>query len=189
MDLPVIHYPYLILSVFLFVMAMVGYAIFANHRKPMFVSGMLSLPCCATTVFFVPEYWNPKRLFNPLLGLEDILFSFSTGIIAWIFVAARFRDASVDIDIQPVLKRCLKMIVLGSTVAWLTLQLPLMVMNQAFIGIFIVGCFLCLRQSRMVGTALLSGVFFAVFYSLVLLLFFNYFQRLRCNGIMPIFRE
>lgn len=52
-------------------------------RQVTLAAGLLSIPGSFLTVLFVPEYWQPIRLFGWLLGIEDVLFSFATGILVW----------------------------------------------------------------------------------------------------------
>ncbi len=49
----------------------------------MLISGAMSSPFAVASLFFVPEYWDPARLFDAIIGIEDIIFSFSNGGIVW----------------------------------------------------------------------------------------------------------
>jgi len=70
-------YPYLVASLVLLMISMTGYWVFPKRRRALLLSGLLSIPCSLTTFYFVPEYWQPVRLFDFPLGVEDIFFSFS----------------------------------------------------------------------------------------------------------------
>lgn len=47
------------------------------------ISGALSIPGSFLTIVFIPQYWEPVRVFDWVLGIEDILFSFATGTLVW----------------------------------------------------------------------------------------------------------
>ncbi len=84
-------YPYLLLCLFLVALFIAGLIAFPVHRRLMIISGLLSIPFCFYEFAFIPEYWTPSMVGGGKLGLEDMLFSFSTGGIAWIFAAGGIR--------------------------------------------------------------------------------------------------
>jgi len=77
-------YPYLALSLALFIIFVAGLVVFQGQRRLMLLSGLLSAPYALASVGFVPEYWNPVRVANFLTGPEDIIFSFANGGIVWL---------------------------------------------------------------------------------------------------------
>ena len=94
-------YPYLLMSLSLFSLCVVFMAVFREYRKPMIISGFLSVPCALYAVAFVPEYWHPNQVFRLFVGPEDILFSFATGALVWLMVAYSARGSWLQIDIRP----------------------------------------------------------------------------------------
>ncbi|MDZ7697880.1 MAG: hypothetical protein U5R49_13465 [Deltaproteobacteria bacterium] len=123
----------------LLTVAMTGLGFMKAHRKPLLLSGLLSAPCSLTTFYFVPEYWRPVRLFDLPIGIEDTLFSFSTGIIAWFLVGIFYNGSTLETGLKPVLKRYCVLGGIGIMVLLVHRQLPVKVMTQAMIGIFVVG--------------------------------------------------
>lgn len=77
-------YPYLVFSSVLFIIFLAFLLIYKKQWQPMLVSGLLSAPFAYTSVFFVPEYWDPTRIAVFVAGPEDIIFSFANGGIVWL---------------------------------------------------------------------------------------------------------
>jgi hypothetical protein len=170
-------YPYLVTSLVLLTIAMTGYCVLRTRRRTLFVSGLLSMPCSLTTFYFVPEYWQPVRLFDFLLGIEDIFFSFSTGMLVWFLMEVRPGDAVSETGWSRVLPRYFKVLSLGLATILLMQQIPIMVMNQALVGIIIIGLILSWNRWRALPSALLTGVAFSSFYTLLLAFMFANFPK------------
>jgi len=168
-------YPYLVTSLVLLTIAMTGYCVFRTHHRALFMSGLLSIPCSLTTFYFVPEYWQPVRLFDFPLGIEDIFFSFSTGMMAWFVMEVRPGDVVSETGWSRVLPRYFKVLALGIAMILFMQQIPIMVMNQALVGITIIGVILSWNRWRALPAALLTGVAFSSFYTLLLALMFANF--------------
>ncbi len=118
---------------------MTGYWVFPKRRRALLLSGLLSMPSSLTTFYFVPEYWQPVRLFDFPLGIEDIFFSFSTGMMVWFLMEVRYGNAISETGWSRVLPRYFKVLALGIAMIFFMRQIPIMVMNQALIGIIITG--------------------------------------------------
>ena len=170
-------YPYLVTSLVLLTIAMTGYCVFRKHRRALFMSGLFSMPCSLTTFYFVPEYWQPVRLFDFLLGIEDIFFSFSSGMLAWFLMVVRPGEVVSETGWSKVLPRYFKVLVLGIATTLLMQQIPIMVMNQALVGIIIIGLILSWNRWRALPSALLTGVVFSLFYTLLLAFMFANFPE------------
>ena len=54
-----------------------------GQRRPIFASALLSAPWGFSSVLFVPEYWNPRRVVSFGAGPEDLIFSFAGGGLVW----------------------------------------------------------------------------------------------------------
>ena len=74
-------YPYLLSSMALFCVAGGLLALSPRCRNRALLSGLMSMPTSLMSFVFVPEYWQPTRLFGSELGVEDLLFSFATGVV------------------------------------------------------------------------------------------------------------
>lgn len=168
-------YPYLVISLALLTISMTGYWVFPKRRRALLLSGLLSIPFSLTTFYFVPEYWQPVRLFDFPLGIEDIFFSFSTGMMAWLLMEIRHGNAISETGWSKVLTRYLKVLSLGIAMIFLMRQIPIMVMNQALIGIIIIGVILSWNRWRALPAALLTGAVFSLFYTLFLAVSFVIF--------------
>ena len=78
-------YPYLMLSLTMFGIFMIGLGVCPRQFRPtMILSGALAAPFALTSALVVPEYWNPARVAVFLAGPEDIVFTFASASIAWL---------------------------------------------------------------------------------------------------------
>lgn len=136
-----------------------------KQRKTIIVSGLLSIPCSLTTFLFVPEYWDPVRLLNAPLGIEDILFSFSTGMMAWTIGSLFIRKPLAPTMGMPLMIRYAKVAGMGMAVIALLQLTAIMVMTQALVGIVCIGAFLSWHRFRLLPAALATGTVFAFFYT------------------------
>lgn len=99
-------FPYFFFSLILFVVALICLATCTRYRKPIILCGLLAAPAGFLEIFFVPNYWNPVRLFDFFVGVEDFIFSFSVGIIACTLAFSPYwRRFSWDIHPSTILKR------------------------------------------------------------------------------------
>jgi hypothetical protein len=155
-----------------------GYYIFSTERKKILLSAFLSVPAAFTAVLFVPEYWEPIRIIPISVGIEDIIFSFSTGGIVWIIVSLSVgRNFSYNMALSTVIKRYLILVVLGvSLINILNRSTKWGVMAEALIGIIIVGLILLVRfrlKSWRIAAAgsLLFTLYYAITTGFILKLF------------------
>lgn len=97
--------------------------VFPLQRKLATISSFPSMPLACASVLFVPEYWQPIRLLDGMTGIEDLIFSFATGGLAW--VASMWllpRRIIVNLIWHRHLTRYLYTVGIG-VVLWLTLWL------------------------------------------------------------------
>jgi hypothetical protein len=158
-------YPYFLTSLGLLVISMAGFLILPMQRKSILVSGILSIPCSLTTFIYVPEYWNPVRLFSFSLGVEDILFSFSTGMIAWTISLHFYQGGSDHIHWPAIVFRYLTVLGLGIAMIIVMHITDMMVMTQAFVGISITGGILSYHRLYLLPAAFWTGIVFGFFYT------------------------
>jgi len=93
-------YPYLFTNILLFPILLVCYVSYPKKRRFMMVlSGFLCVPSAFLNIIFVPEYWEPTRLFVFLIGPEDIIFSFIAGGITW-FLATWWIKNTITLDLR-----------------------------------------------------------------------------------------
>ncbi|MBN2371624.1 MAG: hypothetical protein JXO72_14170 [Vicinamibacteria bacterium] len=90
-------------------LALLSLLVFAGHRNTSVISGALSLPCGLYAIFFVPEYWDPVRVFRWFIdvGPEDFLFSFANGCLVWLLCVMPLgkRRPRFEISAHPLLLR------------------------------------------------------------------------------------
>lgn len=156
-------------SVGLFLVALLGLSLFPGHRKLMLIAGILAVPLGALEVFFIPEYWQPRRVTTLLFGPEDALFSFATGLLACL-LAYRFLGVRLRWRIDPVqlLGRyaLLAGVFLGILVVlrWLDLRM----MTAALVSMLCAGALLLAARKDLRRVPLFGGLGFATLYFLLL---------------------
>lgn len=78
------QYPYLDMDLMLLAVLLVALAVAPAERRRILTSGLLSLPFGLWSAAHVPDYWSPKFLARfRLAGLEDLLYAFLAGALAW----------------------------------------------------------------------------------------------------------
>jgi hypothetical protein len=166
-----VQYPYLAGSLCLLGLFAAGFLIFKDQRKPMLLSGALSAPFAFASVMFVPDYWNPVRIVEFGAGIEDLVFSFSTGGIAWLLAVWPFRSkVAVHLDPRRIARGYVTVCLAGTATTALSWRLGLSPMGATLVGVFSVGLALLLVRterlpiflSGMVGFAVLYGIWIAV---------------------------
>jgi hypothetical protein len=163
-------HPYLVWSLVLLGFCVAGFLIFSRERKKIFVSAILSMPAACTAVLFVPAYWKPIRITPLSVGIEDLIFSFATGGIVWIFVSfTACRNFTCDIALTNVIKRYLILVALGMTLLLILYRSTNWgVMFEAMIGISVAGFILLLRQRfRSWRIAAAGSILFTLYYFFV----------------------
>lgn len=70
----------------------VGIVVHFKHRKSILFASILAMPQSLYGLLVVPVYWQPERILIFGIGLEDALFSFLTGGLAWIVVLTFLKD-------------------------------------------------------------------------------------------------
>lgn len=173
------EYPYLMTSLGLLGISVVGFFILPGQSKSILVSGLLSAPCSLATFLYVPEYWDPVRLFGFSLGIEDVLFSFSTGMIAWTISLLFIGDGAGRIHWPAVVFRYLKVLGLGILMIFVMQKTEMMVMTQALVGISTIGAILSYRRLHFLPAAFWTGIVFCFFYTVVAAFVFMIFPGLQ----------
>jgi hypothetical protein len=162
-------YPYLGLSLFLFFIALILMIAFPKRRRLMLFSGLFSLPFSLFSVAFVPEYWNPVRWGGSIVGIEDILFSFSTGCIVWLFACLISRQHfGFNADFKNIMKRYLLVVNGGIFCGILLWVSGMLVMTATIILISAVGLVLWYCYKKWWFFLLSGALGFTLFYVLVM---------------------
>ena len=159
-----------------------------KQRKPMIISGLLSIPFSLSSFVFDPEYWHPLRVIDFPFSPEDILFSFTTGGLAWFLAVSLVRaDIILNIRVRIILKRYMLTILHGSIVYAVFRLAGIGVMSAALIGIAsILVHTLWLRRDlwSIPGVGMISfTVVYAVFIKVGLLAFPAFHQQWNVSTI------
>ena len=94
-------YPYLMLSLTMLGVFLGALALTLRRLRSMaLLSGMLAAPFALTSPLFVPSYWSPARVAGTLTGIEDVVFSFAAGGLAWLASVWLFRHR-VEFQLRP----------------------------------------------------------------------------------------
>jgi hypothetical protein len=65
--------------------------IYRSQRRAILISGLLAAPQALFALYLVPKYWDPVLVFDLPVGIEDILFMFLCGGMAWVEASWPFR--------------------------------------------------------------------------------------------------
>lgn len=143
----------------------------SREREKILISAILSMPAACTAVLFVPEYWKPIRITQYSVGIEDIIFSFATGGIVWIFVSFSVgRNFSYNMALSTLIKRYLALVALGVFFIYiLNRSTKWGVMAEALVGIIIIGLILLMRfRFKSWRIALAGSLLFTLYYSIIM---------------------
>lgn len=86
------QYTYLVWSLLLFGVFLLLFVATPKKRQAMLVASIYSTPYAVASLMFVPEYWTPVRLGNLVIGVEDLVFSFANGGVAWWLATKSCQD-------------------------------------------------------------------------------------------------
>lgn len=93
------QYTYLLWSLLLLGVFILLFLATPEKREAMLVASVYSTPYAIASLMFVPEYWAPVRLGNPVIGVEDLVFSFANGGVAW-WIATRTTQERVRVEFR-----------------------------------------------------------------------------------------
>jgi len=165
----VTQHPYLWTSLFLAALCLIGLRLARRQRKPALLSAVFGIPGAAYSLVFVPTYWNPVRIADWPIGVEDVLFSFANGGLVWLMVAARNPGVRLSIDAVTVTKRLVALSVVFALLLLASVRAGVPVMHAGlFSAAIILGAVLWLRP-RYWQLGARGMVAFGIFYGLVLL--------------------
>lgn len=159
-------YPYLISTLFLLFILMVLIIFNRGQRHPIFLSAVLSVPTASASIYFVPEYWNPVRLLNSAIGIEDIIFAFSTGGILWVLGVWPFRNRiSVRLHIGPILSRFILCTLIAVLTVSILIAIGIGVMTATLLSLVTVGIVLIRFRPDLWLISLTGSICFTLFYA------------------------
>lgn len=169
-------YPYLLLSSLLLIICLLGLWLSKpGYRKLLLFSGLISIPTSFSSILFVPDYWDPARIIDITIGPEDLIFSFSTGIIIWFFIT-KMTPGHIDyhINTRQILGRFLKVILAGCLTCFSLLLLQIGIMLPILIAIIVVGVWIAQKNSKWLRVSAAGFFSFTLFYTLLLRVNFHF---------------
>jgi hypothetical protein len=102
----------------------------------MMISGLMSAPWAFASIVFVPDYWDPVRIATFLTGPEDLIFSFSNGVIVWAIAAVPLRgEISIRMDFRRMMKRAVLLSFLSFVITMSLWFLGLKIMGAVFVSL------------------------------------------------------
>jgi len=79
-----------------------GYIVFPSQRRSMLAASLGATPQAVYAFLLVPFNWNPKYIIRAPIGIEDFIFCFLAGGLAWIASAWMVRKR-ILFNIRPAL--------------------------------------------------------------------------------------
>lgn len=163
-------YPYMALSLFL--LAVFGFAFLVcplHCRKSLLLSALISAPYGFASVFFVPEYWNPVRVFEISAGPEDVIFSFANGGIVWMIAIWALRDrVRMELRAKRIIVHTLGYLSFGYSCFILFRLMGLGAMISATYSIYALGAVVLAIRRDLWPLALVGSVSFGLLYFTVI---------------------
>jgi Lycopene cyclase len=172
-------YNYLLMVLVLVVFYLGGLVVCPRKQRfPMMLSAFFSTPFSLASLAFVPEYWNPVRIFEFPIGPEDLMFSLTTGGIAWLLSICWIHQ-KIHIKLQPstILKRGILGLLYGSTICTVLWYVGVGVMSSVLISSIAVILLVLYLQYDLWPIQLLGIACFTVFYIVFIKLWLTVFPE------------
>ncbi len=159
-------YNYLACTLLLLLLFSIGLTISPQQlRKTAIWSAILSVPTSVTSILFVPDYWDPRRIIGQVIGMEDMIFSFTTGGIAWLTAVWSLRHRINWIfHGKKISIRFAKLVLGGSIVNLVFLFLGVGIMNSVVIAIMAVGAWVLFKRKDYWIIGVNGVISFSAFY-------------------------
>lgn len=189
-------YSYLILSLFLLIFAFLALALCPRSlRSAVLLSGLFSIPSVLASLDLVPAYWDPVRVAEFWIGPEDAIFSFSTGIIAFVVALWPIRKRiQVVFQTKPILIRLVLCYLCGFLLTKFFLRVfHIEPMQAALLTIIAIGFGLAILRKELIILSVYGVVSFTLFYTLYVKVgflmfpeFINQWNLTVLSGISPL---
>lgn len=161
------QYGYLASALMLLGVFLAGIIACPRQRAGMLLSACLGTPTALFAFFFVPDYWKPVLVVPLPVGLEDVIFCFSTGGIVWLLAVWPQRERpQLRLRTRLVLMRLLAC-ALPSMLFYFALWCGgLSVMTSAVLTMVMLAIVLLWLRPRFLAIALMGTMGFSFFYIL-----------------------
>jgi hypothetical protein len=145
----------------------------------MMISALMSAPWAFASIVFVPNYWNPVRIASFLAGPEDLIFSFSNGIVVWAIAVVPLRgEISIRMNFRRMIKRSVLLSLLSFFITmslwFLGLKIMMAVSVSLSTTIALLFFWLC-RNFRIM--CIYGAIGFTLFYGILTSLSFLFFPH------------
>lgn len=162
-------YLYLGLSLCLFILGLMFFLFFPKQRRTILVSAALASPYAFLSLLFVPEYWEPVRISNLTPGLEDILFSFASGALAWPIAMLPIKNRiALDFHTTRFLRRYIVTTLSGLCLLVLCRTCGMDIMTSANLSMATLGILLLLRRIELWPIPITGAIGFGILYTLLI---------------------
>jgi hypothetical protein len=137
------------------------------------LGGLASMPCFIFLIFFENEYWNPVRIGGWILGIEDMLISYSVGAMVWLALLL-FKNQKVIFENpdRQTHKRYLVLAAFSVGSFLIFILIGLAKMTSIIMSYSIIGLLLFFRKKPLQKLAVRGIWRFPLFYLFLVKLFF-----------------
>jgi len=142
-----------------------AYRLFPSRRRSMFLSSLFALPQALYGLQLVPQIWNPRYVISLPVGLEDILFSFLGGGLAW--ASATLAAWRVDVfcaSLEAMIRRLFVCLFFGSVLSGIFYVAGLKGYAVPFLVMTAWGAVLLFSRRAFLPLMAGGAVFFTAFY-------------------------
>jgi len=172
------QYAYFIGCLIFLIVWLLFFVLRKDLRKEMIFGSILALPFGFVERLWVPEYWNPPSLFNLIsnygTGIESFLFYFICGGIAAVIYEIISRKKTVKIRLKhkyffgPYILVIIIFLLLDFLFTDKTIY-------NAIVSLLIGAIIIAIKRKDLIGQIIFGGIFFAIVYFLLLLIFSRLF--------------
>ncbi|MEM0968166.1 MAG: lycopene cyclase domain-containing protein, partial [Verrucomicrobiota bacterium] len=167
------QYPFLFASAALVILVAVCSLSWNWPKRLLLAVALVNAPLGVLEVFFVPEYWEPKKLFDWIVGPEDFLFSGAVGVVGWIAAFGSSRGVQWSRDLRQVLLRFLSLFFSYVAGLWVLDSTSIRVMPAAIIVLIMMGAALGFYRRELLKYVARGALYFTLFYFVFLRVSFS----------------
>ena len=147
----------------------IGVIISPGNRRTTLLNALLGAPFGLTDYWYIPDYWNPARLSDSKVGLEDILFAFAICGVMWLAALLGCRlHGRIHFTGRPNWTRYLLGAWYGLTVVHLLKFFGIGLITGTLVSFYSLGLFILWKKPGFWPLALYGGGSFLVLYGLLL---------------------
>jgi len=162
---------YLYISLLMLLLAAALLVFTKRLRRLLLITGLLASPFALISFLFIPAYWDPPVLFHVITSPEDLLFSFSAGVIAcWLPYLLFAGGFEVHVIWRRVLLRYLGYSLLGLVIMFILLAVldATRIMHSTLTGMLAVTMLLLWIRHELFLVSLIGATSFLCFYGCLL---------------------